>query len=283
MTHRAHLLRNALAERILVMDGAMGTLIQDRKLTEADFRGDRFADHPSSLAGNNEILVLTRPEVISDIHRTYLAAGSDIIETNTFTANRVSQGDYGTQDLVYELNRTAAELARTVADEFETIDKPRFVAGAIGPTTRSASLSPNVNDPGYRSITFDQLVDDYGEALAGLIDGGVDIILIETIFDVLNSKAAIFASLSLLQERGIDIPIMLSGTITDASGRLLSGQTTEAFWASVRHARPVSVGFNSVPTNSGPTSSLFQRSRTVTSVPIRTAGSPMSLASTMKR
>ncbi|MDA1300471.1 MAG: methionine synthase [Proteobacteria bacterium] len=244
MTHRAHLLRNALAERILVMDGAMGTLIQDRKLTEADFRGDRFADHPSSLAGNNEILVLTRPEVISDIHRTYLAAGSDIIETNTFTDNRVSQGDYGTQNLVYELNRTAAELARAAADEFETIDKPRFVAGAIGPTTRSASLSPNVNDPGYRSITFDQLVDDYGEALAGLIDGGVDIILIETIFDVLNSKAAIFASLSLLQERGIDIPIMLSGTITDASGRLLSGQTTEAFWASVRHARPVSVGFN---------------------------------------
>ncbi|HAK52825.1 MAG TPA: methionine synthase [Gammaproteobacteria bacterium] len=240
---RSTLLRETLRDRILVMDGAMGTEIQAHKLTESDYRGKRFEDHPSSLGGNNEILVLTQPEIIGDIHRRYLSAGSDIIETNTFTANRVSQADYGTEDLVYEINCSAAKLARQAVDEFEA-DKPRFVAGAIGPTTRSASLSPDVNDPGFRNITFDELVDDYSEGISGLIDGGSDIILIETIFDVLNAKAAIFAALSTLEQRSLDIPIMVSGTITDASGRLLSGQTTEAFWASVRHARPLSVGFN---------------------------------------
>ena len=221
----------------------MGTEIQAHKLTESDYRGSRFTDHASSLGGNNELLVLTQPDVICDIHRGYLAAGADIIETNTFTANRVSQSDYGTQDLVHEINCAAAQLARQAADEFED-DKPRFVAGAIGPTTRSASLSPDVNDPGFRNITFDELVEDYSEGIRGLIDGGSDIILIETIFDVLNAKAAIFAALSTIETHSLDLPIMVSGTITDASGRLLSGQTTEAFWASVRHARPLSVGFN---------------------------------------
>ncbi|MDG2070981.1 MAG: methionine synthase [Pseudomonadales bacterium] len=241
---RSTLLRDILKDRILVMDGAMGTEIQELGLNEADYHGERFADHKSSLGGNNEILVITRPDIISKIHRDYLAAGSDIIETNTFTANRVSQADYGTEDLVYELNVTAARLARSAADEFDTLEKPRFVAGAIGPTTRSASLSPDVNDPGFRNITFDALVEDYSEALRGLIDGGTDIILIETIFDVLNAKAAIFSALTTLEELNLDLPIMVSGTITDASGRLLSGQTTEAFWASVRHAQPISVGFN---------------------------------------
>lgn len=241
---RSTLLRDTLKDRILVMDGAMGTEIQELKLKESDYHGERFADHSSSLGGNNEILVLTRPDIISQIHRDYLAAGSDIIETNTFTANRVSQADYGTEDLVYELNVTAARLARAAADEFDTPEKPRFVAGAIGPTTRSASLSPDVNDPGFRNITFDALVEDYSEVLRGLIDGGTDIILIETIFDVLNAKAAIFSALSTLEALDLDLPIMVSGTITDASGRLLSGQTTEAFWASVRHAQPISVGFN---------------------------------------
>ena len=241
---RSTLLRDTLKDRILVMDGAMGTEIQELGLNEADYHGEHFADHKSSLGGNNEILVITRPDIISNIHRDYLAAGSDIIETNTFTANRVSQADYGTEDLVYELNVTAARLARSAADEFDTLEKPRFVAGAIGPTTRSASLSPDVNDPGFRNITFDALVEDYSEALRGLIDGGTDIILIETIFDVLNAKAAIFSALTTLEELNLDLPIMVSGTITDASGRLLSGQTTEAFWASVRHAQPISVGFN---------------------------------------
>lgn len=241
---RSTLLRDTLKDRILVMDGAMGTEIQELKLKEADYHGERFADHSTSLGGNNEILVLTRPDIIAKIHRDYLAAGSDIIETNTFTANQVSQADYGTEDLVYELNFKAAQLARAVADEFDTPEKPRFVAGAIGPTTRSASLSPDVNDPGFRNITFDALVEDYAVALRGLIEGGADIILIETIFDVLNAKAAIFSTLSVLEELDLDLPIMVSGTITDASGRLLSGQTTEAFWASIRHAQPISVGFN---------------------------------------
>ncbi len=244
MTDTAATLRRALERRILVMDGAMGTQVQSLGLNEADYRGGRFADHAYSLNGNSDILVLTRPEAIVDIHRVYLAAGSDIIETNTFTANGVSQSDFGTQDLIYELNCRAAQLARTAADEFQSEVKPRFVAGAIGPTTRSASLSPDVDDPGFRNITFDDLADDYGEAIRGLIDGGVDIILIETIFDVLNAKAAIFSALTILAERALNLPIMVSGTIADASGRLLSGQTAEAFWASVRHARPVSVGFN---------------------------------------
>ncbi|MAI42325.1 MAG: methionine synthase [Gammaproteobacteria bacterium] len=240
----ANRLKQELEKRILVMDGAMGTLIQEERLSQEDYHGKRFSKHTSSLDGNNEILVLTQPELIADIHRQYLAAGSDIIGTNTFTANRISQADYGTEDLVYEINFAAAQLARDVSDEFENSTKPRFVAGAIGPTTRSASLSPDVNDPGFRNITFDDLVIDYSESLKGLIDGGVDVILIETIFDVLNSKAAIYASLTILEERQLDLPIMISGTITDASGRLLSGQTTEAFWASVCHAKPISIGFN---------------------------------------
>lgn len=239
-------LRQALNERILVMDGAMGTSIQDLKLSEEDYRGDRFADHDGLLKGNNELLTLTRPDVIRDIHLDYLRAGTDILETNTFTANSVSQADYGTEALVYELNRASASLCRDAVERYlkEDSSKPRWIAGAIGPTTRSASLSPDVNDPGFRNITFDDLVLDYGLCIEGLIDGGADIILIETIFDVLNSKAAIYAARKVFREKGVVLPIMVSGTITDASGRLLSGQTTEAFWASIRHADPVSVGFN---------------------------------------
>ncbi|MCB1645270.1 MAG: methionine synthase, partial [Pseudomonadales bacterium] len=244
--NRTELLKEQLKKRILVMDGAMGTMIQALGLTEADFRGDRFADHPSDLKGNNELLALTQREALKAIHQQYLEAGSDIIETNTFTANRVSQADYGCEALSFEINVEAARLAREVADEMtaRTPDKPRFVAGAVGPTTRAASLSPDVNDPGFRNITFDELVDDYGEGIRGLIEGGADLILIETIFDVLNAKAAIFAALSIFEETGQELPIIISGTITDASGRLLSGQTVEAFWASIRHAKPLAVGFN---------------------------------------
>jgi 5-methyltetrahydrofolate--homocysteine methyltransferase len=233
-----------LQSRILVMDGAMGTMIQELKLTEEDYRGERFKDFHRDVKGNNELLALTQREALKKIHLRYLEAGSDIIETNTFTANRVSQADYDMQDLSYEINVEAASLARDAADEVSTPDKPRFVAGAVGPTTRAASLSPDVNDPGFRNITFDELVDDYSEAIRGLIEGGADIILIETIFDVLNAKAAIYAALEVFEDLETEYPIMISGTITDASGRLLSGQTVEAFWASIRHAKPISVGFN---------------------------------------
>lgn len=228
------------------MDGAMGTEIQSLGFSEDDFRGQRFADHPSTLKGNNELLCLTQPESLKAIHLRYLQAGSDIIETNTFTANSVSQADYGTEALVYELNREATRLCREAADEMTLLnpDKPRFVAGAIGPTTRAASLSPDVNDPGFRNITFDELVTDYSLCVEGLIAGGADIILIETIFDVLNAKAAIYAARKVFAEQGQALPVMISGTITDASGRLLSGQTTEAFWASIKHSTPLSVGFN---------------------------------------
>jgi len=234
-----------LQQRILVLDGAMGTMIQAQSLSETDFRGDRFKNHAMDLKGNNEILTLTQPDCIKAIHRAFLLSGADIIATNTFTANAISQADYGTEELVYELNLQAATLARNAISELpEDNNLPRFVAGAIGPTTRSASLSPDVNDPGFRNISFDELVIDYTTALRGLIDGGCDLILIETIFDVLNAKAAIFATLTLFEETGQELPIMISGTITDASGRLLSGQTVEAFWASIRHAQPLSVGFN---------------------------------------
>jgi len=234
-----------LQQRILVLDGAMGTMIQAQSLSETDFRGDRFKNHAMDLKGNNEILTLTQPDCIKAIHRAFLLSGADIIATNTFTANAISQADYGTEELVYELNLQAATLARNAISELpEDNNLPRFVAGAIGPTTRSASLSPDVNDPGFRNISFDELVIDYTTALRGLIDGGCDLILIETIFDVLNAKAAIFATLTLFEETGQELPIMISGTITDASGRLLSGQTVEAFWASIRHAKPLSVGFN---------------------------------------
>ncbi len=235
-----------LRQRILVLDGAMGTMIQGYTLEEADFRGKRFADHASDLKGNNDLLTLTQPDIIQGIHDAFLDAGADIIETNTFNATSTSQADYGLEDIVYELNVEAAKIARDCADAVtkKTPEKPRFVAGAIGPTNRTASMSPDVNDPGFRNITFDGLVTAYGEALHGLVEGGVDIVLVETIFDTLNSKAAIYAIHKYFDDHDIRLPVMVSGTITDASGRTLSGQTPEAFWNSIAHARPISVGFN---------------------------------------
>ncbi len=243
---RAELFRRLPGERVLVIDGAMGTMIQGYGLDEADFRGDRFGDHPGDLKGNNELLSLTRPDVIAAIHRAYAEAGADILETNTFSANALSQSDYDMAHLVYELNRASAEIASDVARAFTAAqpDKPRFVAGVLGPANRTASLSPDVNDPGARNVTFDELAATYAEAARGLIDGGADIILIETVFDTLNAKAAAFAVLGLFEELGREWPIMISGTITDASGRTLSGQTPEAFWYSLMHCRPVSVGLN---------------------------------------
>jgi 5-methyltetrahydrofolate--homocysteine methyltransferase len=239
-------IRKLAEERILLLDGAMGSLIQRYQLSEEDFRGEQFRDWPQSLKGNNELLNLTRPDVIAEIHRQYLDAGSDIIETNTFNANAVSLADYGMSHMAYELNKAAAQIARSVADEFtaKNPDKPRFVAGAIGPTNKTASLSPDVNDPSARSIGFDELKQAYAEAARGLLDGGADILLIETIYDTLNSKAAIAAVQETFEERGEEVPLMISGTIVDLSGRGLSGQTTEAFWVSVKHARPFSIGLN---------------------------------------
>ncbi|MCQ4258223.1 methionine synthase [Stutzerimonas stutzeri] len=243
---RLQALQQALKDRILILDGGMGTMIQSYKLDEADYRGDRFADWPQDLKGNNDLLILTRPDAISAIEKAYFDAGADIVETNTFNATRVSQADYGMEELVYELNVEGARLARQAADAktAETPDRPRFVAGVLGPTSRTCSLSPDVNNPGYRNVTFDELVENYTEATRGLIEGGSDLILIETIFDTLNAKAAIFAVQEVFEEIGFELPIMISGTITDASGRTLSGQTTEAFWNSVRHANPISVGLN---------------------------------------
>ncbi|QKX18409.1 methionine synthase [Microbulbifer sp. YPW1] len=241
---RLQQLHSALAERILILDGAMGTMIQREKLEEADYRGERFADYPSDIKGNNDLLVLTQPDLIERLHKEYLEAGADIIETNTFNSTRLSQSDYDMEDLVPELNRVAAEVARRAADALSTPEKPRFVAGVLGPTSRTASISPDVNDPGARNVTFDELVDNYVEAAEHLIDGGSDLILIETIFDTLNAKAAIYALKKVFQQRGYELPIMISGTITDASGRTLSGQTTEAFYYSVAHANPLSVGLN---------------------------------------
>jgi 5-methyltetrahydrofolate--homocysteine methyltransferase len=243
---RLALLEPLLARRILLLDGAMGTLIQAYGLTEADWRGERFADWPSELKGNSDLLSLTRPEVIGAIHAAYLAAGADIIETNTFTSNAPAQADYGMAELVYELSLTGAALARSAADEHEQRDpdSPKYVAGVLGPTNRTASLSPDVNDPGFRNIGFDELVATYADNARGLLDGGADLLLIETIFDTLNAKAAIFAVESVFEALGFRVPVMISGTITDASGRTLSGQTTEAFWNSVAHARPLSIGLN---------------------------------------
>ncbi|MFK3970957.1 methionine synthase [Pseudomonas sp. NPDC087358] len=243
---RLQALQQALKERILILDGGMGTMIQSYRLEEEDYRGKRFAEWPSDVKGNNDLLILTRPDVIGAIEKEYLDAGADILETNTFNATQVSQADYGMEALVYELNVEGARLARKVADAktLETPDKPRFVAGVLGPTSRTCSLSPDVNNPGYRNVTFDELVENYTEATKGLIEGGADMILIETIFDTLNAKAAIFAVQGVYEELGFQLPIMISGTITDASGRTLSGQTTEAFWNSVRHANPISVGLN---------------------------------------
>ena len=235
-------IKNILKERIMIIDGAMGTMLQSYNLKEVDFRGDRFKDHKSDLKGNNEILSITKPNIISEIHRSYLDEGADIIETNTFSANSISQQDYNMESLSYELNRCSAEIAKNETKNYE--DKPRFVAGAIGPTNRTGSLSPDVNNPGYRNITFDQLKDSYFEQASGLIDGGVDLFLVETVFDTLNCKAALFAIRTLLEQKKIDIPIFISGTITDASGRTLSGQTVEAFLHSILHASPLAVGLN---------------------------------------
>ncbi|MER1967541.1 methionine synthase [Castellaniella sp. GW247-6E4] len=233
-----------LTQRIVVLDGAMGTMIQQHKLSEADFRGERFAGHGRDVKGNNELLSLVRPDVIRGIHEAYLEAGADVVETNTFGATRIAQGDYGLQDLAYEMNVVSARLAREACDAVSTPDHPRFVAGALGPQPKTASLSPDVNDPGARNVTFEELRVAYTEQLEGLLDGGIDIVLIETIFDTLNAKAAIFAIESVFETRGVRLPVMVSGTVTDASGRILSGQTVEAFWNSVRHARPVTVGLN---------------------------------------
>jgi 5-methyltetrahydrofolate--homocysteine methyltransferase len=245
-TQRVAALRAALTQRILLLDGAMGTMIQGYQLVESNFRGARFASTSQLLAGNNDLLTLTSPEIITEIHASYLAAGADIVETNTFNSTRASQADYGLEELAYELNEEAAKLARAACDAATRItpDKPRFVAGIIGPTSKTASLSPDVNDPGFRNTSFDELVEDYSNSARGLIVGGADILMIETAFDTLNAKAGIFAAHRVLDELELDLPIMISGTITDASGRTLSGQTVEAFLNSVAHAKPLSVGFN---------------------------------------
>ncbi|MGE5524131.1 MAG: homocysteine S-methyltransferase family protein, partial [Rhodospirillaceae bacterium] len=235
-----------LAERIVILDGAMGTMIQTYKLGEAEYRGARFKDFPHDVKGNNDLLVLTQPQIIREIHEQYLAAGADIIETNTFNSTSVAQADYHMQDLVYELNLQAAKVAREAVDKFEKAEpgRLRYVAGALGPTNRTASISPDVNDPGFRNVSFDELVEAYTEALRGLVDGGVDLLLVETIFDTLNAKAALFAIDQYCETHGVRVPVMISGTITDASGRTLSGQTPEAFWNSLRHARPLTIGLN---------------------------------------
>ena len=258
---RAKALTDALAQRILVIDGAMGTMVQSYRLDESDYRGEHFADgfdrrhepdrdanaQPGiDLKGNNDLLTLTRPDIITAIHAAYLDAGADLVETNTFNSTAVSQADYRLEHLVYELNREGARLARAACDaaEAKTPDKPRFVIGVLGPTSRTASISPDVNDPGFRNTSFDELRNTYREAAEGLVDGGADLIMVETIFDTLNAKAALYAIDELFEARGARLPVMISGTITDLSGRTLSGQTAEAFYASMRHASPLSIGLN---------------------------------------
>lgn len=239
-------IEDILKERILILDGAMGTMIQRHILTEEDFRGERFKNHQSPLKGNNDLLSITRPDIIKDIHAQYFAAGADIAETNTFSGTTIAQADYHLEDAVYDLNYQSAKIAKEVADEFTKREphKPRFVAGAMGPTNKTASLSPDVNNPGYRAITFDQLVVAFKQQAQALMDGGVDFLLLETIIDTLNAKAALFALQELFDETGKELPIMVSGTITDASGRTLSGQTTEAFLISVSHVPLLSIGLN---------------------------------------
>ncbi|MDP3321855.1 MAG: homocysteine S-methyltransferase family protein, partial [Bosea sp. (in: a-proteobacteria)] len=238
-------LRQSASERILVLDGAMGTQIQNQKFSEADFRGERFKGWNHDLKGNNDLLVLTQPDAIRDIHLAYFTAGADIVETNTFSSTQIAQADYGMEALAYELNVVSARLAREAAAIAQKADgRRRYVAGAIGPTNRTLSISPDVNNPGFRAVTFDQVRDSYAEQVRGLIDGGSEIILVETIFDTLNAKAAIVAIENVYRERGIRLPVMISGTITDLSGRTLSGQTTEAFWNAVRHAAPLTIGLN---------------------------------------
>ncbi|MCW7539591.1 homocysteine S-methyltransferase family protein [Aquabacterium sp. A7-Y] len=241
---RAAELPEILKQRIVVLDGAMGTMIQRYKLGEADYRGQRFAAHGKDLKGNNELLQFTRPDVIREIHEGYLRAGADMIETNTFGATRIAQDDYGLAPLAREMNVEAARIAKAACLAFSTPEKPRFVAGAFGPTPRTASISPDVNDPGARNVSFDELKDAYYEQGEGLLEGGADLFLVETIFDTLNAKAAIFAIDELFENTGERLPVIVSGTVTDASGRILSGQTVGAFWHSVRHARPLAIGLN---------------------------------------
>ena len=243
---RIEALHEHITQRILMLDGAMGTMIQGYDLQETDFRGERFADHHMDLMGNNDLLSLTRPDVIAEIHAAFLDAGSDIVETNTFSSTTIAQADYDLQLAAYDLNFEGARVARQACDVFEEKDpsRPRYVAGAIGPTNRTASISPDVNDPGHRNVTYDELHSAYMEAARGLMDGGADLILIETIFDTLNAKAAVHAVQDVFEETGITLPLIVSGTITDRSGRTLSGQTTEAFWTSLRHAKPFAVGLN---------------------------------------
>jgi 5-methyltetrahydrofolate--homocysteine methyltransferase len=241
---RAQALPAILKQRIAILDGAMGTMIQRFKLSEADYRGERFIDFPKDVKGNNELLSLTRPDVISDIHEGYLAAGADMIETNTFGATTIAQEDYKMADLAIEMNRASAALARAACDKFSTPDKPRYAVGALGPTPKTASISPDVNDPGARNVDFETLRKAYYEQTQALVEGGVDVLLVETIFDTLNAKAALFAIEEYFAESGERLPLIISGTVTDASGRILSGQTVTAFWHSVRHARPLAIGLN---------------------------------------
>jgi 5-methyltetrahydrofolate--homocysteine methyltransferase len=241
---RAQQLPDILSQRIAILDGAMGTMIQRFKLTEEQYRGERFKDFPRDVKGNNELLSLTRPDVIRDIHEGYLAAGADLIETNTFGATRIAQEDYKMADLAREMNLESAKLARAACDKFGTPDKPRFVAGALGPTPKTASISPDVNDPGARNVSFEELRESYYEQVEALVEGGADVLLVETIFDTLNAKAALFAIDEYFEASGERLPLIISGTVTDASGRILSGQTVSAFWHSVRHAQPLAIGLN---------------------------------------
>jgi len=237
---------NEIKKRILVLDGAMGTMLQAYKFTEEDFRGERFKDYPTPLQGNNDLLSITQPKAIKEVHAKYFEAGADIVETNTFSGTTIAMADYQMEDLVYELNYESAKIAKEVADEFTAKEphKPRFVAGSIGPTNRTASMSPDVNDPGYRAVTFNELRIAYKQQVEALLDGGADLLLVETVFDTLNAKAALFAIEEVKEERNIEVPIMVSGTITDASGRTLSGQTAEAFLISISHIPLLSIGFN---------------------------------------
>ena len=243
---RINILKTNLKQRIHILDGGMGTMIQNRKLTEADYRGERFSDYHMDIAGNNDLLAITQPDIIRDIHTDYLEAGADIIETNSFNSTQISMADYDMQSLSHELNIAAARIAREAADAVtaKNPSRPRYVAGVLGPTSRTCSISPDVNDPSVRNVTFDQLVENYVESTDGLVKGGADLILIETVFDTLNAKAAVFAVQQYFDEGGFELPIMISGTITDASGRTLSGQTTEAFYNALAHAKPISIGLN---------------------------------------
>jgi 5-methyltetrahydrofolate--homocysteine methyltransferase len=241
---RGQQLPDILTKRIVILDGAMGTMIQRFKLNEAQFRGERFADFHKDIKGNNELLSLTRPDVIRDIHEKYLAAGADLIETNTFGSTTIAQADYDMAHLAREMNLESAKIARAACDKYSTVDRPRFVAGALGPTPKTASISPDVNDPGARNVTFEELRAAYYEQIEALVDGGSDLLLLETIFDTLNAKAALFAIDEYFENSGERLPLIISGTVTDASGRILSGQTVTAFWHSVRHARPLAVGLN---------------------------------------